>query len=137
MNIGLQLTRTVYLIGLSRFLQQGLLRSQLTKTASGLSPRCLFSFLSSIRKMLFFIHLERFLPQQAAPRVRQKPRHTLLGRALEKFQTGQSARGCAALRRLSPTKHTAGPLYANAGRVPLRRDEFDTLFITQMGQSPI
>jgi hypothetical protein len=40
----------------------------------------------------------------------QKPRHTLLGRALEKFQTGQSARGCADLRRLTPTKHTAGPL---------------------------
>ena len=55
--------------------------------------------------MLFFIHLERFLPQQAAPRVKQKPRHTLLCRALETFQTGQSARGCAALRRLTPTKH--------------------------------
>jgi hypothetical protein len=41
----------------------------------------------------------------------QKPRHTLLGRALEAFQTGQSARGGAALRRLTPTKHTAGPLY--------------------------
>ena len=40
----------------------------------------------------------------------QKPRHTLLGRALEAFQTGQSTRGCAALRRLTPTKHTAGPL---------------------------
>jgi hypothetical protein len=42
----------------------------------------------------------------------QKPRHTLLGRALETFQTGQSARGCAHLRRLTPTKHTAGPLQA-------------------------
>ena len=60
--------------------------------------------------MLTLTHLERFLPEQAAPRVRQKPRHTLLGRALEAFQTGQSARGCAALRRLTPTKHTAGPL---------------------------
>ena len=39
----------------------------------------------------------------------QKPRHTLLGRALEAFQTGQSARGCAALRRLSSTKHFTGP----------------------------
>jgi len=104
------ITRTVYLIGLSRFLHGDINASQ-PKTASGLSPRSLFSFLFSIRKMLFFIHLERFLPEQEAPRVRQKPRHTLLGRALEKFQTGQSARGCAALRRLTPTKHTAGPLY--------------------------
>ena len=60
--------------------------------------------------MLFFIHLERFLPQQAVPRVRQKPRHTLLGRALEAFRKGQSGLVGAALRRLTPTKHTAGPL---------------------------
>ena len=70
--------------------------------------------------MLFFIHLERLLPQQAAPRVRQKPRHTLLGRALEAFQTGQSARGCADLRRLTPTKHTAGPLQLMAATRTLR-----------------
>ena len=65
--------------------------------------------------MLTSTHLESILPQQAAPRVGQKPRHTLLGRALEAFQTGQSARGCAALRRLTPTKHTAGPLGLRRG----------------------
>jgi len=48
--------------------------------------------------------------KKQVPQWGQKPRHTLLGRALEAFQTGQSARGCAALRRLTPTKHTAGPL---------------------------
>ena len=98
------LTRTVYLIGLSRFLH-GDINASHTITAGGLSPRSLFSFLFFIRKMLTLTHLERFLAEQAAPRVRQKPRHTLLGRALETFQTGQSARGCAALRRLTPTKH--------------------------------
>jgi len=51
----------------------------------------------------------------------QKPRHTLLGRALEKFQTGQSARGCAHLRRLTPTKHTAGPLAGMVERIPVRK----------------
>jgi hypothetical protein len=40
----------------------------------------------------------------------QKPRHTLLGRALEAFRAGQSGLGGAAHRRLTPTKHTAGPL---------------------------
>jgi hypothetical protein len=40
----------------------------------------------------------------------QKPRHTLLGRALEAFRKGQSGHGGASLRRLTPTKHTAGPL---------------------------
>jgi hypothetical protein len=48
----------------------------------------------------------------------QKPRHTLLGRALEAFRKGQSARGCAALRRLTPTKHTAGPLGFIAAEKP-------------------
>jgi hypothetical protein len=43
----------------------------------------------------------------------QKPRHTLLGRALEAFRKGQSGLGSAALRRLTPTKHTAGPLVAS------------------------
>ena len=60
--------------------------------------------------MLTLTHLERLLPEQATPRVRQKPRHTLLGLALEAFRTGQSKNCCAPLRRLTPTKHTAGPL---------------------------
>jgi hypothetical protein len=60
--------------------------------------------------MLTLTYLERLLPKQAAPRVGQKPRHTLLGRALEAFRAGQSGLVSAALRRLTPTKHTAGPL---------------------------
>jgi hypothetical protein len=38
------------------------------------------------------------------------PRSGFRGTYSITFQTGQSARGCAALRRLTPTKHTAGPL---------------------------
>jgi hypothetical protein len=48
----------------------------------------------------------------------QKPRHTLLGRALEAFRKGQSGLGGAALRRLTPTKHTAGPLATRHKRHP-------------------
>jgi hypothetical protein len=40
----------------------------------------------------------------------QKPRHTRLGRALEACRVGPTGHVGAALRRLTPTKHTAGPL---------------------------
>jgi hypothetical protein len=60
----------------------------------------------------------------------QKPRHTLLGRALEAFQTGQSTRGCADPRRLTPTKHTAGPLVA-IGATPTGFQSSETHYFHQ------
>ena len=60
--------------------------------------------------MLTLTHLESILPKQAAPRVRQKPRHTLLSLALERSRTEKLNYYCANLRRVPPTKHTAGPL---------------------------
>jgi hypothetical protein len=75
------------------------------KNRRGLSARCFFSFLFTARKTLSFIHLESILPEQTTPRARHKPRHTLLGHAIKTFQTGQSTRGCADPRRLTPTKH--------------------------------
>ena len=41
---------------------------------------------------------------------RQKSRHTLLSLALERSRTEKLNYYCANLRRVPPTKHTAGPL---------------------------
>ena len=41
---------------------------------------------------------------------RQKSRHTLLSLALERFRTEELDYYCADFRRVTPTKHTAGPL---------------------------
>ena len=60
---------------------------------------------------------------------RQKPRHTLLGHALEGCRVGPIGHVSAALRRLTPTKHTAGPLWLIVSR-PSTLQPLDIKLIT-------
>lgn len=58
---------------------------------------------------------------------RQKSRHTLLSQALERSRTEKLNYCCANLRRVPPTKLTAGPLYLICHK-PLQIREIESGF---------
>ena len=65
---------------------------------------------------------------------RQKSRHTLLSLALERSRTEKLNYYCANLRRVPPTKHTAGPLQAIWGE-PKQKSHLGKITIIYPGLS--